>query len=280
MKRARPLVICAYITAALFLLVSLTVLFIPTRIIRDVIDSSLQNKGLTMQAAYFGKAFPLGIKARDLEIGDARGGLVKLDDAVARISLPALLTGRVVVNYHADIGNGSIEGDFSRSRDTGFSFHAKDVRLEDIPFFQTVTGARVKGNLQADALFQEDGSRRSGEMRLLVKGAVLNGVKIGGMPLPDASYETIQGMYRLNGARGTLESLSLQGKGIYMRLKGDIPFISPPGSAPLNLTLELMPKPSFLENQKFIFLLLIKYLTTPGHYQIPIRGTLAKPLIQ
>jgi hypothetical protein len=41
-----------------------------------------------------------------------------------------------------------------------------------------------------------------------------------------------------------------------------------------------MPKPEFLEGQKFVFLLLTKYLTTPGHYQIPVRGTLAKPVIQ
>jgi len=117
-------------------------------------------------------------------------------------------------------------------------------------------------------------------LRLWAKEAVLNGVKIGETPLPDASYENIQGLYRLKGSRGTLETLSLQGSGIYVRLKGEIPFVEPTASAPLNLTLELMPKPAFLESQKFVFLLLAKYLTTPGHYTIPIRGTLAKPMIQ
>ncbi len=280
MKHSRTLFICACIAAGLFLLVSLTLIFIPDSVIRDFVDHSLQNNGLTMRAVYFGKAFPLGIKARGLEISDARGRLIKLDDAVARISITSLLIGRVVVNFHADIGNGSIKGSFSHRRGNSFTFQARDVHLEDIPFFQTVTGARVKGNLNTDAVFREDGPMRNGEIRLLINGAVLNGVKIGGTPLPDASYETVQGMYRLTGNRGTLESLSLQGKGIYVRLKGEIPFVSPPGAAPLNLTLELMPKPSFLENQKFIFLVLTKYLTTPGHYQIPIRGTLAKPLIQ
>ncbi len=280
MIRLRSLIVCAWVAAALFLLVSLTFIFIPTTVLRDAVDRCLQSRGLTMRAAYFGKAFPLGIKARDLEIGDARGDLLKLDVAVARVSLPALLTGRVVVNYHGEIGNGSIGGEFFHRKENGFSFQAEDLRLEDIPFFRTVTGAMVKGNLDAEATFRENGTKRNGELRLLVKGAVLNGVKLGGTPLPDASYETIRGMYRLDGGRGTLESLSLEGKGIYVRLKGDIPFSSPPGSAPLNLTLELMPKPAFLDNQKFVFLLLIKYQTTPGHYQIPIRGTLAKPLIQ
>ena len=77
-----------------------------------------------------------------------------------------------------------------------------------------------------------------------------------------------------------LESFTLEGEGLYVRLKGGLPLTMPLGAAPLNLTLELMPKPEFLERQKFVFLLLTKYLTSPGHYEIPIRGTLAKPAIQ
>ena len=77
-----------------------------------------------------------------------------------------------------------------------------------------------------------------------------------------------------------LESFTFQGEGLYARLKGYFPQATPLGDAPLNLSLELMPKPEFLEKQKFVFLLLNKYLTTPGHYDIPVRGTLAKPLLQ
>jgi len=35
-----------------------------------------------------------------------------------------------------------------------------------------------------------------------------------------------------------------------------------------------------MEKQKYVFLLLAKYLISPGAYQIPIRGTLAKPAFQ
>lgn len=40
-----------------------------------------------------------------------------------------------------------------------------------------------------------------------------------------------------------------------------------------------MPRPEFLEKQKYIFLLLLKYQTSPGHYQLPVRGTLGKPSV-
>jgi len=280
MKLSRPFATSACMAGAFFVLVIFTVLFIPAREIRDALARGLEQQGYTLRTAYFGKAFPLGIKARKLEILDGQGSLVKLDEFTARIAILPLLAGKIVVDYHAGIGSGTIEGHFSYGRNREFSAEADNIRLEDIPFFQTVADARVKGELSSDIEFREQGSGFKGQARLSVKGAVLNGLKISGMPLPDASYETIRGMYLVNGGKGTLESLSLQGRGIYVRLRGDIPFTSPPGTAPINLTLELMPKPTFLENQKLVFLLLVKYLTSPGHYQIPVRGTLAKPAIQ
>ena len=124
------------------------------------------------------------------------------------------------------------------------------------------------------------GKAASSELQLEIKGANVAEVKIGGMPLPDADYSTIQGMVRAGGGVLTLGSFTMEGEGLYVRLKGDLPLTTPPGAAPLNITLEMMPKPEFLEKQKFVFLLLTKYLTTPGRYEIPIRGTLANPLIQ
>ncbi len=280
MSLSRPLATAMSVAGAFLLLVIFTILFIPAREIRDALARGLEQQGYSIRTGYFGKAFPLGVKARNLEILDERGSLLKLDEATARIAIMPLLAGKVVVNYHAEIGKGTIEGHFSPLRNRDFSAVTDGVELEDIPFFRTVAGARVKGDLDSNIEFRGEGSGFGGEARISVNGAVLNGLKIGGMPLPDASYETIRGMYRVNEGRGTLESLSLQGRGLYVRLRGDIPCTSPPGSAPLNLTLELMPKPVFLENQKFVFLLLVKYLTSPGHYQIPIRGTLAKPTIQ
>jgi hypothetical protein len=35
-----------------------------------------------------------------------------------------------------------------------------------------------------------------------------------------------------------------------------------------------------MDKQKFVFLLLAKYLVSPGNYSIPVRGTLAKPLFE
>jgi hypothetical protein len=40
-----------------------------------------------------------------------------------------------------------------------------------------------------------------------------------------------------------------------------------------------MPKPEFIDKQKLVFLLLAKFMASPGVYRVPIRGTLLKPEI-
>lgn len=276
MKLPRPLAIVAGALLFLLLLVFFTILFIPAREIEGVIGRRMARAGCTFRAASFAKAFPLGIAARGVEVGSDRGVLLRVDTLSVRIEILPLLTGKVAIDCRAAIGKGEIRGEVAPRQGAG-RLAVRGVRLEDIPFFQTVAGAQVRGELRADGSLAGNGK---GELRLEVKGAEVRGVKIGETPLPDASYETVQGMLRTGGGRAALESFTLQGEGLYVRLKGEMPLAAPLPAAPLNLTLELMPKPDFLEKQKFVFLLLARYLASPGHYQVPIRGTLAKPAIQ
>jgi type II secretion system protein N len=276
----RRLLIVAVVPAALLPFVIFVILFTPAESIQGVVYRYLEREGYSFRTQEFGKALPLGIKARNLEIADERGVLLRADEAVLRLRLLPLLTGTVNFSYRLGIGGGDIQGNFSPRRGGEVDIAINRLRLEDIPFFLTATGARVKGDLSARASFSGIGNNAAGEAQLEVKGAELAGVKIGEMPLPDAAYDTVRGALKVSGGKAVLESATLQGAGIYVRLKGDFPLTTPLGVAPLNLTLELMPKPDFLEKQKFVFLLLTKYLTTPGRYEIPIRGTLSNPLIQ
>jgi type II secretion system protein N len=278
MKRRWPVIACG-VPAVLFLFVVFLILFIPDRKLQGVASRALAREGYTLRAARFGKALPLGIKARNLELADGRGVLVKADEVAVRLRLLPLLTGKVSFTFRARIGGGDVRGDFSPRRGGALHFVVSRLHLEEVPFFPTATGAKVKGEMQGKGSFV-GGKAAQGEAQLEIKGMELTGVKISEMPLPDATYDMARGALKVAGGRAVLESATLQGEGLYVRLKGDLPVLSPPGAAPLNLTLELMPKPEFLEKQKFVFLLLTKYLDSPGHYQIPIRGTLAKPAIQ
>lgn len=275
----RPLRWGAAIVAGILMTLAFTVILVPSRELEGVVARLLARQGYTFRAERFGKAFPLGIGARGVTIATDRGPVLRFDRITARLPLLPLLTGKVVVTVDATVGQGRISGTYLLRGGKG-TFGARDVRLEDIPFFKTVAGAEMKGLLTVDASFAGTGPRTTGELRLEVKGADVRGVAIGGTPLPDAAYDTVRGMVRMGSGRATLDSFTLQGTDLYVRLKGDAPLATPPGASPLSLTLELMPQPAFLDRQKLIFALLAKYLVTPGHYQLPVRGTLAKPLLQ
>jgi type II secretion system protein N len=278
MRISRWLSIGAGIVGALVLFLLFTLWFIPDRELRALATRALQQQGYVLRAARFGKAFPLGIEAADLDISDDRGPLIKAQKAALRLNLLPLLTGRLSFSGQATIGSGHVSGEYS-PRDKSASVDIRGVRLEELPFIQTVTGARAKGVMRLQGRFKgEKGG--SGELQLEITEANVAGVKIGEMPLPDADYRRVQGVVRRKGGMITLGSFTLEGDGLYVRLRGDFPLTTPIGAAPLNLILELMPKPDFLEKQKFVFLLLTKYLTTPGRYEIPIKGILAKPAIQ
>ena len=279
MTLSRRVVIAAALPALLLLLVLLTLLFVPDRALEGVVVRALDREGYTFKAGSFGKAFPLGLQARDVSVAGERGEVLRADRLAVRLRLLPLFLGKVSVSCAVRIGSGTLAAEVEPLGKGRLDLTVSGLRLEDIPFFASVTGAKVGGQATAEAHFRGRGDKMDGEFRLEVRGAEVSGVKIGDMPLPDSAYRTVQGMLRAKAGKLTLESFTLEGDGLYVRLKGDLPLGASPAAAPLNLSLELMPQAEFLEKQKYVFLLLVKYQQSPGHYEIPIRGTLAKPAV-
>ena len=278
MKR-RTLHLALGIPAGFILFLFLTVLFIPNDAIKGVLVRSAENAGYRLELTGFGKSFPLGLKAEAVELSSEKGALLTLRETRVHLKLVTLVTGNPALAYRGRIGTGEISGDLSLGKKQGWNIQCRGVRLEDIPYFATVAQARVAGELRLEGNASGVKGKEQGALELEVKGAELAGVKIGQMPLPDASYREVRGALSIAKGQGVLKSFTLNGDGVYLRLKGDTALAQPVGNSPLNLTLEMMPKPSFLERQKFIFLLLARYLVSPGVYNIPIRGTLAHPAL-
>ena len=265
------------VSLALFLI--LTILFVPIAEVKGVITRVLAREGYELRVDDFHKSFPLGISLRNAEVRDGRGLLLKLDTATVRLKLLPLFVGTVSLDARARIGEGELSASFE-PRTSTISLHSEGLRLQDVPLLQVATNANMQGKLFVDGSFTGRGNALQGDMRMEIKQAELRGIKVSGMPLPDASYDTIRGMFRASGGMGSLESLTFQGDGIYIRLKGTLAMAGPLSSAPLDLTIELMPKPDFLEKQKLVFQLLAKYQKSPGAYRIPVAGTLTSPSLQ
>jgi type II secretion system protein N len=158
--------------------------------------------------------------------------------------------------------------------------NADRLELAEMPLFKTVLGAsRIGGLLQSDGFAARGAGGWNGELKIDISRLEFSGIRMGAFALPDAANLHSRGMVRLTGGRARLESFTLEGEGLYMRLSGDVPVGGSALSAPLNLVLEIMPKPDFLENQKLVFMMLAKFMVSPGVYRVPIAGTLLKPQI-
>lgn len=266
--------------AAILLFLYLTVMLIPSSELQNLISRAVVPYGLTLSTTSFGKALPLGIRAKGATFSSQTGKILTFDRITLKLQILPLLAGRALITCDAVIGAGTLAAEAEITRKGTLILSGNRIRLEDIPFFSTVAEAQAKGELRIKGELKGKGATSRGEFQIEARELDLRGIRISGTPLPDASYRTMQGMLKIAGGRTSMESVTLQGDGLYVRLSGDLPAGGSPAATPLNLKLELMPKPEFLENQKFIFLLLTKYMDTPGHYQLPIRGTLASPSLQ
>jgi type II secretion system protein N len=266
--------------AGLALFLCLTIMFVPAGELQRLAARTIAPYGLTIGASSFSKTFPLGIKAKRFTLSGQSGELLSFDRLDLRLKLLPLFIGRVVISAKATIGSGAIASETELTRRGRVALSCQNVRLEAIPFFKTFAGAEAKGDLRIKGDIAGQGIGAKGALQIEARDLDLKGVTISGTPLPNASYRTMQGMLRVKNGKVNLESVTLQGDGLYVRLSGDFPSGNQPAATPLNLKVELMPKPEFLESQKFVFLLLAKYTVSPGNYLLPISGTLAAPQLQ
>lgn len=238
----------------------------------------LSRQGLTLSPAVHKTLLP-GLAWDNLQLSSEQGALLQSERMQVRVLLLPLFAGRVVISGGAEIGKGHLNIRYALNGKTALGLDADDISLSGIPFFKNVLGAKAAGTLWSHGTLQRGVKGLNGDLKLEIRQLEFSGVKLGAFPLPEAANLKTQGMVRVSDDRVRLESLTLEGDGIYMRLSGDVPSGANAGVTPLNMSLDIMPKPEFLEKQKLVFMLLAKFMASPGVYKVPIRGTLLKPEI-
>lgn len=278
MKAARLARGAGLLAALLALFLMFIYLLFPTSSVDAFLAQALSRQGLTLAPAAHKTLLP-GLAWDNLVLSSERGPLLNCERLQVRALLLPLFVGRAAVTGGLTIGSGHLEIRYALNGKAALNLDADGISLADIPFFKNVLGAKAAGNLWSQGTLKRDAKGLSGDLKLEVKQLELSGVKLGAFPLPDAENLKTQGMIRVLDGKARLESFTLEGEGIYMRLSGDFPSGANAAVTPLNMSLEMMPKPEFLEKQKLVFLVLAKFMTSPGVYKLPIRGTLLKPEI-
>lgn len=262
----------------LFLFCVLLYAFFPMAPFNNAVTRELFKQGLTLAPPARKTILP-GLAWNGAVLSSGQGALLDIDHLKVRPQLISLLLGRLLVSADASLAGGQVELLHGLNGKQVLDLNADGIELARIPFFKTVFGATAGGILWSEGSIRRTPQGPAGELKLEVKQLKYSGVKMGAFPLPDADNLRTQGMVRITGGKARLESFTLQGDGLYMRLSGDLPSGPQATSMPLNLILEIMPKPEFMERQKLVFLLLAKFMVSPGVYRVPIHGTLLKPVI-
>lgn len=278
MARQRLLRLAGLVAAGACLFLFFTYILFPTARIDAVINQQLAAQGLSLSPGASKTILP-GLAWKGVVLSSDQGALLVCDRLKVRLGLLPLLIGRVALGAAASIGAGRLELEYGLTGKKALELHSEGISLAEIPFFKTVLGARAGGTLWSEGVLTRAPKGVNGELKLEVKQLEFAGVKLGAFPLPDVANLRSQGMVRVTNGVARLESFTLEGEGVYMRLSGDLPSGASAASAPLNLALEIMPKAEFLERQKLVFMLLAKFAVSPGVYRVPIKGTLLKPEI-
>lgn len=266
------------IIACLTLFVVFLYIFFPSRRINAAIDQTLSAQGLSLTPAAHKTILP-GLAWDNAMLSSQQGPLIHFDHVSARPLLLKLLSGRLVLGTTATLGAGRMTLEQRLTGRQTVQVNADRMELGGIPFFKTILGASFGGSLWSEGLVTRGPKGWDGELKLEIRKLAFSGIRMGAYPLPDADNLNSKGMIRVTDGNARLESLTLQGEGIYMRLSGNLPQGVNAAVAPLDLVLEIMPKPEFLDKQKLVFLLLAKFMASPGVYRVPIKGTLLKPEI-
>jgi type II secretion system protein N len=267
-----------FFAAVLILFLLFSYILFPTARIDAVITQVLAEQGLTLTPAVHKTILP-GFAWDDMQLSSEQGVLLGCQRLQVRPLLLPLFIGRAVFSGKAVIGQGRLEAKYALNGKDALDLGADGITLADVPFFKTVLGAKIAGNLWIQGKLMRSPKGLNGDLKLEIKQLGYSGVKLGAFPLPDAANLKTQGMLKFSDGKARLESFTLEGEGVYMRLSGDVPTGANAAVTPINMSLAIMPKPEFLEKQKLVFMLLAKFMTAPGVYTVPIRGTLLKPTI-
>ena len=236
---------------------------VPGSLITDLIENSLEDKGLHADFMGFRKGLFYNFESRQITLKKSGALLLSIENARARVNPLSLLALRLPVLFDGDISGGRINGRVDLLHDNRADITIEKAEMEGISLFRALGLAGSRGIFSGDMKIENS----SGEIRFALTNAVFESASFGGIMLPLEMFNKARGAMTINNNTVDIKSLALEGDGIYARIKGNIT----DGRA--SLTAELMPERSFNE-KNYIFSMLEQYKVSPGYYSIPITSNL------
>jgi len=161
------------------------------------------------------------------------------------------------LHFSGKMGRGIVRGEIVRKwGGVVINIHAADLPIDDLTVFKRA-GIYGEGTL----LFNFEWRDQKGNIKFSIDHARLKGSLPGINALPLALIQSVKGMIDV-GALMTVHSLTLEGSGVYVRVKGNIK------ASNFNGRLELMLNPSS-DHYELLQAVMARYRQSPGYYLVP-----------
>jgi type II secretion system protein N len=254
----RFIVVC--LVGAAFV-VGLWTVVITDQVLIGMAEKTLTGSGLRIDVTGLKKGFFFEIKAARITLSKSDRRLLFIDDFTGTINPFNMLAGRPPLRFVGTLGGGRVDGQAGFFRGSPATVRVERAHIKEIPFFG-LSGLEGSGTLSGELRT----AKGKGYVEFAVEDTRLKTVSYGGVPVPLDVFREARGALQIGGTAVKIVSFSLEGDGIYARVRGNIT------GKTLNASLELMPDSSFRD--AIVFSALGRYRESPGYYVIPITTTL------
>ncbi|MDO8784634.1 MAG: type II secretion system protein GspN, partial [Syntrophales bacterium] len=189
---------------------------VPEGFITHFIENSLRKSGMKIEAEGVEKGLFYSLRAKDINVtGGDNSPIVTIKDVEAGINFTSLIKLTPRIDFHGAINKGKVNGSISLKGAEGVSeIKGRDINIHDIPALERRLGIHGTGTLTFD--FRQMNNRR--EIKFSLRDA---NIRASGL-LPLDMFQKAQGALVIEKEIVSVKSLSLEGRGIYARVKGDI----------------------------------------------------------
>jgi len=249
-----------FLMVVFLILIGLWIIAVPENKIKDAVENPTSRNSPGAELSGLRKGLFYNFKADRITFKRMGQELLYIEDASVNINPFYLFLLKLDFSFKGKIRDGVISGNTVISRNKKlFNIKLDNADIRDIPYLKNI-GLKGTGILNAQFVIKD----LAGELKFSIDNAVFEGAVFSDITVPMEIFDKIKGFVKTEGDVIKVESLSLEGEGIYGRVKGTIKNNS------ADLTLEIMPEAS--AGDKFPALIFLdRYKVSPGYYLIPLK---------
>lgn len=249
------------------------IIAIPMSLVQSILEHPGNNLYLKAEGLKKGLFFSFDIEKILLKKKGLEDPLVVLNDMHGSINLISLLKLSPEIDIECLLNGGEILGEIKLEDRYGLKIKGDSVSINGIPLLELM-GIYGRGSLTGNFWLKN----KRGGIRFSINDMKLKSTtfpprdmerlgEIGlskGVPLPLDLFESMKGEVTINNETLEVKSFTMEGPGVYARVKGDI------REGKVDMKLEVMTDSSF-KSEPLISLMLGQYRVSPGYYLIPLR---------